>query len=573
MSLENTNLHGYLISRKLGEGGMATVYEAIENEKLGTKVGIKVLHAELLRNSNIRQRFENEAKIMASLRHPNIVQVRDFIEQDEVLAIVMEYLEGGSLSDLLRNKTKFTKENFINMFSQILSAFEYAHSKGVIHRDIKPSNIFVDNLGNVKVLDFGIAKLFESDGGTTTGGMLGTPQYMSPEQIVNPKEIDHRTDIYSLGITLYALLTGESPFGSTEDSYFTIQNRIVNESLTGMEKIPEPFKSIVLKATAKNPGYRYQNAAEFKSALLGQSAPAINKPFVEEKTQIHSSTNNSVQHDKGFVEERTMLQNKPIEKPSEKVNSNQQSKQPIPLNTNINTNSDYRLNKLYKIYKSRNVFYFIMIGVIAAMGVISFGFVGRDFILWYSISVFLISVTALLYQISYLRGIWHTTKFLEEKGIKEVSANQAVGNLFIPLYNFYWLFRINSYLAQNMNKLNGKEVVNTGSTTLYSVGQILPFINMITLFVFSRRFMAKVSQASCMAEKSPLQTKFKGGISVLLPALFFPIAAIGFGSGLFFLLTKYQHYIYEQYEMDTNTTDSSSVQPEYDSTLDSAAAQ
>lgn len=214
----------YKLLRLIGEGGMASVYEA-EHETLGSKAAIKVLNPLLSSNKQIRERFKNEARLMASLEHPNITRVLDYEESDSHLAIAMELLPGEDLSARIRRQGKLSEAEIVRIFEQVLQGFEYAHSKGVVHRDIKPSNIFLLPNGQVKLLDFGIAKLFDNGGEMTqTGTQLGTPVYMSPEQVNAEKNIDHRSDIYSLGVTLFYALSGKAPYDSTTSSQFAIFN-------------------------------------------------------------------------------------------------------------------------------------------------------------------------------------------------------------------------------------------------------------------------------------------------------------------------------------------------------------
>jgi serine/threonine-protein kinase len=156
----NTTIGKYKITKLIGEGGMASVYEA-EHEMLGTKVAIKILNPILSANAQIKERFRNEAKLMASLDQANITKVIDFDEQPGQLSIVMEYLNGEDLNDVIKKKGALSEKEIVNYFSQSLSALQYAHEKGVVHRDIKPSNIFVLPDGRIKILDFGIAKLFD----------------------------------------------------------------------------------------------------------------------------------------------------------------------------------------------------------------------------------------------------------------------------------------------------------------------------------------------------------------------------------------------------------------------------
>lgn len=284
-------IHNYKISRLIGEGGMASVYEAV-HEKLQTKVAVKILNPMLAANKSIRQRFENEARFMASLTHPNITRVIDYEERPDLLAIIMEYLEGEDLGSRIKKTGAMPLDEVVKIFVQVLDAFYYAHQKGIVHRDVKPSNIFIEPNANVKILDFGIAKLVDSgEDMTMTGTQMGTPVYMSPEQVNTDKTIDHRSDIYSLGVTLYYLLRGEPPYDTTSTSSYQIYTKIVQEPLPDLAGFSEIDK-IIKTATNKDRALRYQNCREFGSALreaYQQSyAPKqpVNKPGDADKTLI-----------------------------------------------------------------------------------------------------------------------------------------------------------------------------------------------------------------------------------------------------------------------------------------------
>ncbi len=257
----NKTIGKYTITRKIGEGGMASVYEGI-HEKLGTKVAIKILSPILARNPQLRQRFENEANFMASLDHPHITRVLDIEEQDETLAIVMELLKGEDLDERVKRTGPLSNAEVKVIFTQVLNAFDYAHSKGIVHRDIKPANIFIDKNNQVKILDFGIAKIFGTGNEMTqTGTQMGTPVYMSPEQVKGEKSIDHRSDIYALGITLYFLLSGKAPYESAEESSFEIFMKIVNEPIPNLPN-NNFFNSIIKKFVAKDRNERFQSIEE-----------------------------------------------------------------------------------------------------------------------------------------------------------------------------------------------------------------------------------------------------------------------------------------------------------------------
>lgn len=262
MDLLNSTIGKYKLVRLIGEGGMAYIYEG-KHQRLDSKVAVKVLNPILAKNEQVKMRFENEAKFMASLNHPNITKVWDYEEDNGLVAIIMELLEGENLGERIKRTGPLSDYVTRLVFSQLLNAFGYAHSKGIVHRDIKPSNIFVDSDNQVKILDFGIAKIFGTGNDLTqTGTQMGTPDYMSPEQVKGDKSIDHRSDIYSLGITLYFLLTGRPPFSNAEDSSYTVFTKIVNERISNVNNVF--FNNIIQKAVAKDRNERYQSIDEFK---------------------------------------------------------------------------------------------------------------------------------------------------------------------------------------------------------------------------------------------------------------------------------------------------------------------
>jgi serine/threonine protein kinase len=262
----NSIIGKYKVTRLIGEGGMASVYEA-EHEMLGTKVAIKVLNPILSANAQIKERFRNEAKLMASLDHPNITKVIDFDEQSQQLSIVMEFLNGEDLNQKIKSNGPLSEREITDIFTHSLSAFQYAHEKGIVHRDIKPSNIFILPNGHVKILDFGIAKLFgQGNEMTQTGTQMGTPIYMSPEQVKADKSIDHRSDIYSLGVTMFFAINGKPPYNSDKDSQFDIFTKIVYEPLPDVS-IDSKFNEIILKACQKNREDRFQSCSEWLAFL------------------------------------------------------------------------------------------------------------------------------------------------------------------------------------------------------------------------------------------------------------------------------------------------------------------
>ena len=188
--MQGKSISGYTLQRLLGTGGMAEVWYA-EN-KIGKKAAVKLLLPKLCQDENVVSRFLTEAKVMVELNHPNIRQVYDYGDIDGRPAIVMEYLDGSDLKARLKRGQRFTQEELVKWWNQLVDALNYTHKKGIVHRDIKPGNIFVDREGDVKLLDFGIAKVRDSVSKTQTGQKLGTLMYMSPEQVKDSKHIDYR---------------------------------------------------------------------------------------------------------------------------------------------------------------------------------------------------------------------------------------------------------------------------------------------------------------------------------------------------------------------------------------------
>ena len=265
----------YKIEKLIGEGGMGTVYLGI-NEQFEQKVAIKVLAPQFVHNADIVKRFKKEASMLSKLNHPNIVKLLNFYENDKGVYLIMEYVEGYTLDEYITNISgPILEDKAAEMFYEILDGFEFAHSKGIIHRDIKPSNIIVTNDGEIKIFDFGIAKLInepENQKLTRTGTKLGTVVYMSPEQI-RQGEVSKLSDIYSLGVVLHQLLTGKSPYMPNEMSEFDISTKIVFEPLPRLKSIyphvSDEIQNIVDIASSKKPENRFSSCSNFKSELWG----------------------------------------------------------------------------------------------------------------------------------------------------------------------------------------------------------------------------------------------------------------------------------------------------------------
>jgi serine/threonine protein kinase len=290
----NQQIQNYRIISLIGEGGMGDVYLA-EHVAIKRKVAIKVLKPELVKNEEIRLRFKNEASMLAHLQHPNIVGLIDYVEQDGGLFLIMEYVEGQGLDELVKaQKVPISIERAKKLMIQIVEAFIYAHKSGIIHRDVKPSNILVTADDQIKVLDFGIAKLV-GDGNhqlTKTGTQIGTVYYMSPEQ-VRGQVLDHRSDIYSLGVTFYELLTGVCPYKSLTTEY-EIYDRIVKEPLLDLtQTMGNAYRSmwtIISKATAKDVSDRYQSCEELAADL---NKGIVLTPKANPSKQAASSVNSA----------------------------------------------------------------------------------------------------------------------------------------------------------------------------------------------------------------------------------------------------------------------------------------
>ena len=256
----STILH-YKILEKLGEGGMGVVYKA-EDTKLKREVAIKFLPHHISSNEEERKRFEIEAQAAASLNHPNISTIHSIEESDSEVFIVMEYIDGIELKDKIKSGPIPTKEA-INIATQIAEGLEAAHIKGIVHRDIKSQNIMITNDGKVKVMDFGLAKMKGKTQLTKAGSTLGTLEYMAPEQ-AKGEEVDHQSDIWSFGVVLYEMLTGQLPFKGEYDA--AVMYEIINEHPKPIEILrsdsPSELSHIISKSLEKNPEERYQNISD-----------------------------------------------------------------------------------------------------------------------------------------------------------------------------------------------------------------------------------------------------------------------------------------------------------------------
>jgi len=236
----------------IARGGMGAVYRA-QQKNLGRTVALKVLDPEIAARPGFAERFAREARALAQLAHPNIVTIHEHGQRGTWCFLLMEFVDGASLRQMIRARGAASREA-LAIVAQVCDALQYAHDQGVVHRDIKPENILVDRRGRVKILDFGLAKLVgrETPALTRSSQVMGTPHYMAPEQWEKPLEVDHRADIYSLGVVFYELLTGELPVGRFAPPSSRVQ---LDVRLDG----------VVLRTLEREPELRYQQASEVKT--------------------------------------------------------------------------------------------------------------------------------------------------------------------------------------------------------------------------------------------------------------------------------------------------------------------
>lgn len=306
----NKNLTGVILDKRyqldalVGVGGMANVYKATDMDS-GKEVAVKMLKSECLSNDELVRRFKNESKAISILNHPNIVKVWDVSSYDGVPYIVMEYIDGITLKEYLNQRHgPLTWKEVVHFISKILSALEHAHSKGVVHRDIKPQNIMLLADGNIKVMDFGIARFSRSQSYTVSDKAIGSVHYISPEQ-AKGDPTDATADIYSVGIMMYEMLSGRLPFEG--DSAVSIAVMQISDQATPLNElvtnVPRGLQQITEKAMAKNPAERYQGAKEmladineFKKnpAIIFYAVPNQNEEPVSQPTKRTVSVSSAI---------------------------------------------------------------------------------------------------------------------------------------------------------------------------------------------------------------------------------------------------------------------------------------
>jgi serine/threonine-protein kinase len=281
----------YELQREVAQGGMAAVYLA-RDQLLSRPVGLKALFPEYAREPSFVERFRREAQAAAGLNHPNIVAIYDWGQEAGTYFIVMEYVEGRSLRDLIRAEAPLDADQAAALTAEIASALAFAHANGVVHRDVKPGNVLLTRNGNVKVTDFGIARAGTSDGLTQTGSVMGTATYFSPEQ-AQGLAVDGRSDVYALGVVLYEMMTGVAPF--TGDTPVAVAYKHVREAPVPPSQrnpeVPVDLERIILTALAKDPANRYQTADDMRTDLLRfrRGRPLAAAPITAIVTELPTS--------------------------------------------------------------------------------------------------------------------------------------------------------------------------------------------------------------------------------------------------------------------------------------------
>ena len=259
-NLVGTTFGGYRIVKKIAQGGMGVIYEAIQT-RLDRKVALKILTEPLAGRPEFFQRFEREAKAAAALNHPNVVQVHDFGEAEGRHFIIMEFVEGQNLSNYVAVRGPLPVSEAIELIQQAAGALKAAAEKSIVHRDIKPSNLMLTNSGVVKVADLGLARVITQESDLTMSNIVGSPHFIAPEQAADSRTVDHRVDIYSLGLTLYFLLTGKYPYDGNSPISIVLahsQKPLPNPADFGVD-VPDEVMQLIHRMSAKDPDQRYQD--------------------------------------------------------------------------------------------------------------------------------------------------------------------------------------------------------------------------------------------------------------------------------------------------------------------------
>jgi serine/threonine protein kinase/Tfp pilus assembly protein PilF len=276
----------YEIIEELGKGGMGRVYR-VEDKKIKKEIALKLIKPEIASDKKTIERFKNELTTARDIRHKNVCGMFDLGEEKGQHYITMEYVSGGDLKRLIRRVGQLPTGKVVSIAKQICAGLEEAHALGIVHRDLKPNNIMIDDNGNARIMDFGIARTVKEKGITGSGVMIGTPEYMSPEQ-VEAKDLDQRSDIYSLGIIMYEMLTGRLPFEA--DTPFALGVKQKSETPKSPKEfnpqISDDLNRVILKSLEKDKENRYQNAGEVKSELerIEQGIPTTDRVIPRKKT-------------------------------------------------------------------------------------------------------------------------------------------------------------------------------------------------------------------------------------------------------------------------------------------------
>jgi len=349
----------YQIVAPLGEGGMAAVYKAYQ-PSMERYVAVKVLPRHMAASEEFVSRFRREAKLLAQLQHPHILPVFDYGEADSYPYIVMPFVQSGTLAELLHKRPQ-TLSEIRRIMIQVGDALSYAHTRGMIHRDIKPSNVLIDERGNCLLTDFGLARMAEASTKITTSGtIMGTPAYMSPEQGAG-STLDHRSDIYSLGIIFYEMVTGRVPY--TAETPIAVVFKHIQDPLPSARELnpnlPESVELVLLKALAKNPEDRYQKAEDFVQAIQkaipeGLSADVIVSQGSVPEVATAIAPTNSVSGPK--IRE---LQSPPSSKTA-------QSQEPIESRAAIKGSPP---SNRFLVWAAAGIGILVLLGAIAAIGI------------------------------------------------------------------------------------------------------------------------------------------------------------------------------------------------------------
>jgi hypothetical protein len=303
------------ITSKIGQGGMGMLYMA-EHVNVGKPFAVRHLAPELAQNQMYRERFINEAKALAQLKHDNIVRIYEVIEKEGNIFLIMEYVDGYTLANILKNRGVLPEKEALSIAKSILKGLNYAHSKGAIHRDIKPAHIIRTKQDVAKIMDFGIALMARGARLTKTGKVMGAAKYLSPEQVTQAKQIDHRSDIYSMGIIIYEMLTGQAPFDGETDPeiYQKHENADPPDMRSIVENISPTLNKIVIRALEKKPDNRYHGCAEFLKYLQAYETGDVEKIAKAEKEMREKEVGE-------IVPEEAFEQPEPSKRPARKIST------------------------------------------------------------------------------------------------------------------------------------------------------------------------------------------------------------------------------------------------------------